>query len=619
MSAVSSSFASRPPKNKRHRKQPRSPENYDEHRARRSAGVASFHQPTTPTTPRTPRKVGSQHPSVRFEEPTWHDYQAQYYEQSQPQPPVISMPPAVASSWLPPSSESHVASDYSGGYLQTGHRASVWKVSSKERIRTLRLSHSAPSKGPQAGRLAQFYNQYTLQQQLAAGAYGVTYTANEISSGRVVVVKRPNDVKDVSDFEQLRGKSSPYVVRTFDIFSDGFETYVVMEYCAGGNLFNVVWDLFDKEGHVSVGWCSGVFKQVLQGLYYLHLQFDQSHNDLKPENILLECKPQGNWDVPRVMIGDFGCAAHSGDPGAQVGDPRYRAPETFKEPCFTPASDAWSCGVTLFEMLTGILPFLYHRNIAGWASFQAFQGGALVRQLFEEHSRMVSGEILEADCSTIVDPDARELTRMLLQVEPAKRISVGAALYHPWFQASDKPDKRTSLNVNVCRAHVTHAMGLKLREVVLMLVASKLQGAHLTTYQQIWAQWDANNDGVLDKAEFAALWGSLSAPFRPTMSAAEVFDAIDVDANGTLDFDEFVAFMFDPMHLNPAVTAMYFRSAFSSLCGPGGAVSRRDFETLFSVTARPVVAMLFDEMDTDQSGFIDFEEFSQYVMRLCEP
>lgn len=502
---------------------------------------------------------------------------------------------------------------------------SKFKVSSKDRIKTLRLTRtSLGNHGFGAVRLARFHQEYSLQRQLAAGAYGVTYLATENTSGRTVVVKKPNDVQDVSDFDQLRGKSSPYVVRTFEIFSDGWETYVVMEYCAGGNLFSTVWDLFDREGHVSVAWCAGIFKQVFSGLHYLHEQFQQSHNDLKPENILLEHKPASNLEVPRTMIGDFGCAARVGANNVTVGDPRYRAPETYTTVIFTQISDAWSCGITLYEVLTGLLPFVNHRNISGWKAFQAHDGGRLVQQLLAELNRMTAGEILEADCSAITEPYARELTRQLLQVKPERRIPVRDAMKSPWFSKSQLTEAAERLNPQVCRAHVEKAMGLKLREVLLMLVASKLQGEHLTFYQRAWEQWDENHDGVMDRSEFRRLWTSLEFPGGRKsgiggMNSDEIFDSVDVDGNGTLDFEEFVAFMFDPKRLTRDVMIMYFRSAFMSLCGASGTVDRQGLEDLFSQDARPLVAKLFEEIDTDKSGSIDFDEFCNYVLRLCEP
>lgn len=277
-----------------------------------------------------------------------------------------------------------------------------------------------------------FRQEYKIEYRLAAGAFGVTYVATEICSGRRVVVKQPKDAKDTSDFERTVDKTSPYIVRTFEIFTDRAETFVVMEFCAGGNLFNAVWELYQKEGFVDKVWCARVFKQVLQGLHYLHEQFRESHNDVKPENILLEHVPSGSRDAPRTMIADFGCA--SGNPHkAASGDPRYLAPEILKaarraangdrsawDMDFPMGADTWSAGVTLFEILTGVLPFINQPNVSGWANFAKAQGGALEQNLRRKQHLMITGQLEEADCSRLKDKKASDLVRNMLQVDPDK-------------------------------------------------------------------------------------------------------------------------------------------------------------------------------------------------------
>jgi len=500
------------------------------------------------------------------------------------------------------------------------------------RMRTLRRRDTEMV----GGQGTRFKDEYKIEQHLAAGAYGMCFLATEVHSGRRVVVKRPNDAFDTSDFERLVNKTSPYIVRMFEIFSDGVETYMVMEYCAGGNLFSAIWALVEKQGGVDYVWCAKVFKQVLQGLHYLQQQFGESHNDIKPENILLEHTPKGSWDAPRTMIADFGLASGPFE-RAKHGDPRYLAPEIeatrfsqphVQYPVVLGAADVWSCGITLYELLTGLLPFTNHHNISGWQAFRAYQNGELERRLREAHRQMMVGQLHECDCRLIADQKAQNLVRRCLQVDPTNRIQVAEALRHPWLEQctqveNGKKESKSSsdkLDIKVCRAHALKAMDLKLREVLLMLVTSKLQGAHVAFYEKVWNKWDFNNDGILDRAEFAKLYADLNNPHGSLPpNPMEIFKAIDVDASGTIDFNEFVAFMFDPKRLPADIRRMYFLSAFNNLKGPDGCVRLADFEKLFSNDVQYLVVRLFHEMDPQGTGNITFEKFQTYIMLLCEP
>ena len=85
-----------------------------------------------------------------------------------------------------------------------------------------------------------------------------------------VVVKKPNNVTDTEDFDKLVDKSHPNIVRVFELFSSPVETYVVMEFCAGGDLFGAMDHCFANFGTMTFNFIAGVMQQVIRGVNYIH-------------------------------------------------------------------------------------------------------------------------------------------------------------------------------------------------------------------------------------------------------------------------------------------------------------------------------------------------------------
>lgn len=352
---------------------------------------------------------------------------------------------------------------------------------------------------------------------------------------------------------------------------------------------------------------------------YLHTQFRQSHNDIKPENVLLDREPRDGKDAPRAMIADFGCAATYGE--GKGGDPRYCPVEVLtgnEAPSVT--SDVWSLGITLYEMLTGDLAFVDHYNISGWNAFVEAEEGRLFRKLNTAWEQMGSGKITYAPCSKCKDKTARSLAQAFLQVNPAKRITLEAALQHPWFQLADCVNEDRPLDSSLVASIAKRAKNFKLRAGLLQFVESKLQGEHIGYYTQLWNKVDTNHDGVMDFHEFSAMWASIEFPKHKKKPPAEdIFHVADVDMNGTISFDEFVAFTFDPRRMDKEAREQCLQSAFSGIAGDDGLIQREELEQLFSEDVKALVAILFKEIDSDGDGSINYKEFSKYILKLCEP
>jgi len=158
-------------------------------------------------------------------------------------------------------------------------------------------------------------------------------------------------------------------------------------------------------------------RDIVSGVAYLHAH-SIVHRDLKPENVLCKSK---EWPYG-VKIADFGLANYiqewedSKRPKTVVGTVGYIAPEVVRKERFGPAVDMWSCGVILFIMLSGKMPFYGETD--------------------EECLQKISeGEFhFQEDEWEHIGPEAKSFVRSLLQVEPNKRLTARACLYHPWLE-----------------------------------------------------------------------------------------------------------------------------------------------------------------------------------------
>lgn len=142
----------------------------------------------------------------------------------------------------------------------------------------------------------------------------------------------------------------PYVVRLHEVLASRTKIYIILEFITGGELF----DKIVHHGRLSENESRRYFQQLIDGVDYCHSK-GVYHRDLKPENLLLDS--QGN-----LKISDFGLSALPA-PGVSLlkttcGTPNYVAPEVLSHKGYDGAvADVWSCGVILYVLMAGYLPF----------------------------------------------------------------------------------------------------------------------------------------------------------------------------------------------------------------------------------------------------------------------
>ncbi len=206
------------------------------------------------------------------------------------------------------------------------------------------------------------FGKYKVIGELGRGAMGIVYLAKDETIQREVAVKALHIDPILSDEEQkeIRERfirearaagslSHPNVVVVHDVGEEGRTPYIVMEYLKGATLRELIY-----EGPLPIKQAENIISQVLSALAYAHAE-GIVHRDIKPDNIFI--LPDG-----RVKVADFGIAHISSSStltsaGRVLGTPGYMSPEQVKGEVAGPQSDIFSCGVLLYEMLTGKSPF----------------------------------------------------------------------------------------------------------------------------------------------------------------------------------------------------------------------------------------------------------------------
>lgn len=268
---------------------------------------------------------------------------------------------------------------------------------------------------------ASLLGRYEIGRTLGEGNFGKVKYARHIATGGHFAIKILDRSKILSlriddqirrEIGTLKLLKHPNVVRLHEVAASKTKIYMVLEFVNGGELF----DKIAIKGKLSEHEGRRLFQQLIDGVSYCH---DRGvyHRDLKPENVLVDRKGT-------IKISDFGLSAlpqHLGSDGllhTTCGSPNYIAPEVLQNRGYDGSlSDLWSCGVILYVMLVGCLPF-DDRNLV-----------------------VLYQKIFKGDCQIPkwLSPAAQDLLKRILQPNPMKRINVAGIREHEWFKKDYVP------------------------------------------------------------------------------------------------------------------------------------------------------------------------------------
>ncbi|GAN05205.1 pkinase-domain-containing protein [Mucor ambiguus] len=265
---------------------------------------------------------------------------------------------------------------------------------------------------------------YNLLQTLGEGEFGKVKLGIHIETGQEVAIKlikkegagsdtRINKVE--REISVLKTLNHPYIVKLYNVVETEKYIGIILEYASGGELFEyILAHRYLKEKDAK-----RFFAQLISSVQYMHKR-KIVHRDLKLENLLLDKNRN-------IIVTDFGFAnqfASAADDmmATTCGSPCYAAPELVVNAGLYAGSavDIWSCGVILYAMLCGFLPFDDDPSNPDSDNInQLYRYILSTNLMFPSH----------------VGVDARDLLAKMLVPDPAKRCSLDYIVKHPWLES----------------------------------------------------------------------------------------------------------------------------------------------------------------------------------------
>lgn len=450
-----------------------------------------------------------------------------------------------------------------------------------------------------------FGDLYELKHQIGEGSFGNVFLAStqappaqpgEVGSEapsrpRLVAVKifslKPPEDKEATGIEEVQGRQAsfdvetsvlarlehPNIVRMYECFREVEDLYLVLEHCAGGELYARVVSRLRTGGftEIEVGF---FLRQMLLATNYLHSRWI-IHRDIKTENFLL-LGQEGTPEAQIVKLCDFGTAVqlsqHSPRSMQRIGTLSYTAPEVYFNKGASFPSDVWSLGVVLYVLLVGANPFR-------WTGKESPED--TMRRICKGHFSK------KRNTWTCLSSSARDLVQRLLVVQEDQRLVCNEALCHTWI-ASGRPGlavlaglvggdsigPKTSDASKILlsqpghrpasRSVVPQVIGLLSRfehldalQRLLLTASSRLSseadlfreqpGRLLIPWYALFITLDADMDGALSHQELVAgleaLLGSSGSPaVAPERRRLEALVwALDTDRSGSVDWSEWTA------------------------------------------------------------------------------
>ena len=447
---------------------------------------------------------------------------------------------------------------------------------------------------------------YKILKNIGNGSYGDVFLAYNIYTNEKVAIKKIyksneqllSDGIILDEIEILKNLNHPDIVKIIEFYGTDEAYYIVNEYCGGG-------ELYDKAiGYMSETQISVIFKQILSGLSYLHSK-NIVHRDLKLENILIsdtEYVDITGEEYFDIKIIDFGNARifdkKTISNNSIVGSSYYIAPEVFLRK-YNKECDLWSAGVILYMLIVGSPPFCGENDKKVFSNIKT--------GIFDKNDKRwinASNEVKDLICK-------------LLVYEPKKRLTANEALQHPWFQKTNSNILFYNIpkyEIMQCIENIlSYNIKSKFEEIVLAYIVHNLpKKKEKKTAIKLFKLVNTNGDGKLQKNELKnTLLNFVSEEYL--INFDNIFNLLDGENHGYIEYDEFLRAALDKKTILTEDNIKYAFNFFDK--ENKGFITKEEIKLFFLNHIDQILFnQIFDEIDTNKDGKIDFQEFKNMLV-----
>ncbi|CAD8139284.1 unnamed protein product [Paramecium octaurelia] len=441
---------------------------------------------------------------------------------------------------------------------------------------------------------------YIINKILGEGSYGQVRLVQHKKSGQQRAMKQISKKKILKDQEEamfsevnlLKNMDYPSIVKLYELYQDRQNYYLITEYLNGGELL----DKLTKLQSFNERMAAEYMKQVLSALAYCHAQ-NIIHRDMKPSNIMLaSTDPQA-----KIKVIDFGTAKRcvTGETQTQViGTPLYIAPEVIDKN-YTEKCDIWSCGVILYQILTGKFPF-----------------EVKVSSLQQIFNNIKSGKYnFTSKEFTSLSYEAQELIKSMLQFDPNKRPSAQKILDDPWIKEKAREEKISKDVMNELGKFRNES---NMRAAILQLIAgSVMSNDEKEQLTSTFQSMDKNKDGQLSKEELIQAYTQV---FNDELKAKhlvnEIFDQIDQNKSGKISYTEFLV---ASAKQNIILSKTKIDQAFKMFDKDGnGVITKPELQDIMCGIDidNTEWSQIISQCDKNNDGNIQYEEFVSMLLTV---
>ena len=461
-------------------------------------------------------------------------------------------------------------------------------------------------------------SQYHIIKKLGQGGYGCVWKVKSMKTGLIRAMKKipkhltkhnnthshNNMTAIINEIELLKQLDHPNIVKIFEYFIDNEGYYLITELCSKGELFDVI----RANTRLSEAVTANIMYQLFRAVNYCHYTKNIIHRDLKPENILIESfdSTSGFYNIKVI---DFGCAKiyekHKKE-NKVIGSVYYISPEVLSKN-YNEKCDVWSCGVILYLLLSGKVPFNGRNDLE-------------ILEKIQQGSFSFNYMVFD----TISD-DAKDLIKKCLEVNVAKRISAKDALKHKWFKHLHTRTYFTEVNeyfyIKTMNNLSKYNPVNKLQEIALMyLVHNFPEIDEVKNLHKVFNSINVSKTGKLTRKELTKAFQCFDQSEEIEMKVEDVFNKMDTDDNGFIENEEFIRAGLDKsIFLDNKV--MKFVFDYFDKDGSGEICLKELMEVFGFGKGEDEMEYLMNiiqEIDTDGNGQISFNEFTIMMLKIIQ-